>query len=214
MSQRRAEPRQTSRVRPAVGVHQGGKQFESIHRAIAKAALVELSEHGFDRLDAAAVATRAAVSERTVYRHFPTKSELAVAGIMQISTFEGWADGDDAIAARFRRGLAIGAAHRDYLAPVLATSVLNRTREPQLLATLEAHVMKGREEQIDLLIADGQRSGEIRKAVRGSAIAAAIDGLLIAHHRGTHPLGTGKRRVARIFNEIWPLMATDAHLDD
>lgn len=201
-------------LRTGVGIRQGGKQYDSIHRSIAKAALVELSNDGFERLDFREVAERAGVSERTAYRHYPKKIELAIAGIKQMPDYTGWAEGDDSAANRLRRGLAIGAAHRDYLGPVLATSMLNRESEPQLMRTLDEHVLQVRERQIGLFIADGQRSGEIRAGVSATTVSALVDGLLIAHHRGQPSLGTGKTRVNRLFAAIWPLIATDKHLKD
>lgn len=201
-------------LRTGVGIRQGGKQYDAIHRSIAKAALVELSNDGFERLDFRQVAERAGVSERTAYRHYPKKIELALAGIKQMPDYTGWAEGDDSAANRLRRGLAIGAAHRDYLGPVLATAMLNKDSEPELLRTLDEHVLKVREEQIELFLNDGQRTGEIRPGVKASTLAALVDGLLIGHHRGQPSLGTGKTRVNRLFAAIWPLIAAEGHLKD
>lgn len=206
--------RPSGSLRTGVGIRQGGKQYDSIHRSIAKAALVELSIDGFERLDFRRVADRAGVSERTAYRHYPKKIELAIAGIKQMPDYTGWGEGDDAAAERLRRGLTIGAAHRDYLGPVMATAMLNRESEPELLRTLSEHVLSVREQQLQIFLEDGQRSGEIRAEVQASTISALIDGLLLAHHRGKPSLGTGKTRVNRLFDAIWPLIATDEHLDD
>ena len=206
--------RPTKSLRTGVGIRQGGKQYDSIHRSIAKAALVELSIAGFERLDFRRVADRAGVSERTAYRHYPKKIELAIAGIKQMPDYTGWGEGDDAAADRLRRGLTIGAAHRDYLGPVMATAMLNRESEPELLKTLDEHVLAVREHQIQLFLDDGQRTGEIRPDIKASTIASLTDGLLMAHHRGSPSLGTGKTRVNRLFAAIWPLIATDAHLND
>jgi AcrR family transcriptional regulator len=197
-----------------VGIRQGGKQYDSIHRAVAKAALTELATDGFEKLDFAKVAERSGVSERTVYRHYPTKSALGVAAIQQMPDYRGWGDGDDAIADRLRRGLTIGASHRDYLAPVLATASLNRNNAPELMRTLEADILNVRDEQIAKWVDDGKRAKVIRANVDADAVAAALDGILLAHQRGRRGLGTGKVRVERMFKAIWPMIATDPHLND
>lgn len=204
----------TRSLRTGVGIRQGGKQYDTIHRSVAKAALVELASDGFERLDFGKVAIRAGVSERTAYRHYATKVELAVAAIKQMPDYEGWGDGDDSIAERLRRGFAIGAAHRDYLAPVLATAMLNKSSEPSLMRVLNEHVLKVRQRQITLFVEDGQRSGEIREGVSPATVLALLDGLLIAHHRGSPSLGKGKVRIERLFAAVWPLIATPEHLDD
>ncbi|MFA7266094.1 MAG: TetR/AcrR family transcriptional regulator [Candidatus Nanopelagicales bacterium] len=205
---------QAKSLRTGVGIRQGGKQYDAIHRSIAKAALVELSIDGYERLDFRRVADRAGVSERTAYRHYQKKLDLAIAGILQMPDYTGWGEGDDAAADRLRRGLTIGAAHRDYLGPVTATAMLNRESEPELLRALSEHVLSVREQQIAIFLEDGQRAGEIRPDISASTVSALVDGLLLAHHRGRPSLGTGKTRVARLFDAIWPLIATDEHLND
>ena len=43
-----------------------------------------------------------------MYRHYPPKVDLAVAGIGQLATFQGWTDGDDDLPSRIRRAMDIG----------------------------------------------------------------------------------------------------------
>lgn len=204
----------TKSLRTGVGIRQGGKQYDSIHRAVAKAALAELATDGFEKLDFAKVGERAGVSERTVYRHYPTKSALAVAAIEQMPDYQSWGAGDESIADRLRRGLAIGASQRDYLTPVLATASLNRNNAPELMSTLENEVLKVRDSQIAAWVEDGKRAKVIRPNIDPESVSAALDGILLANQRGRRGLGTGKVRVERMFNALWPLIATDKHLND
>lgn len=75
------------------GIRRGGQQYEAIHEALAASALQALAADGYDGVTHAVIAEGAGVSERTAFRHFPTKLELAVAGIQQLPTYEGWLDG-------------------------------------------------------------------------------------------------------------------------
>ena len=75
------------------GIRRGGQQYEAIHEALAASSLQALAADGYDGVIHATIAEGAGVSERTAFRHFPTKLELAVAGIQQLPTYEGWLDG-------------------------------------------------------------------------------------------------------------------------
>ncbi len=48
------------------------------------------------------VAQRAGVTKRTVYRHFPDKESLAIAGIRILPTYEGWGWGRELCVSAWR----------------------------------------------------------------------------------------------------------------
>ncbi len=200
-----------------VGIRRGGAQFESISRALAHSAVQELAENGFQDFAPSSVAARAGVSTRTAFRHYPTKVELAVAGIRSLPTYEGWLSErvpGESMADRLRRGLLIGADHPELLAPVLATCIAHRHTQGELLATLRAHVLEPRRHAIEAFLKEGQQRGEIRPSVSASAMAAADLGTFTASAIGQLPLGRGQRRVDRLFANLWPLIAAEGHLDD
>jgi len=190
------------------GVHRGGRSWERIHHAIADAALVELAAHGYADMAMDAAAAPAGVSERTVYRHFSTKLELALAAIDVLPTYDGWTDGDDDTFDRVKRAVGIGAAHRDLLVPVLATSLVHRNSVPELLHALREHVLKPRRSVIARLIEVGQERGEIHPHVDPEAVAALTTGLLVDHCAGMVDLGEGEVRIHRVVEAVWPLVAT------
>lgn len=199
---------------PSRGIRRGGEQYEAIHAALAESALLALSSDGYDGVLHAAVAEAAGVSERTAFRHYPTKLALAVAGIEQLPTYDGWLDGPGSCADRLRRGLAIGAQYPELIVPVIAACVAQRNAEPELLRTLRAHVLEPRTESIRRFVETGLRSGELREGLTAEAMAAMDLGFFLRSAAGMFPLGRGRARVERLFSEAWPLLAAPGHEDD
>ena len=196
------------------GIRRGGEQYEAIHEALATAALHALAADGYDGVTHAAVAEAAGVSERTAFRHFPTKLELAVAGIEQLPTYEGWLDGPGTCADRLRRGLAMGAQHPESVVPVIAACVAQRNLEPGLLRAVREHVLMPRTDSMRRFVEDGRRSGELRETLTAESMAALDLGLFLRSAAGMFPLGRGSTRVERLFAEAWPLLAAPGHEDD
>lgn len=196
------------------GIRRGGEQYEAIHRSLAASALVTLAEDGYEGVTHAAVADRAGVSERTAFRHFPTKVELAVAGIEQLPTYAGWLDGPGSCADRLRRGLSIGAQHPELIVPVIAACVAQRNVEPELLRVMRQHVLEPRMESMRQFVEDGRRTGELRAGLTEESMAALDLGLFLRSAAGMYPLGRGRTRVERLFSAAWPLLAAPGHEDD
>ena len=196
------------------GIRRGGKQYEAIHQALAAAALHALATDGYDGVIHATVAEAAGVSERTAFRHYPTKLELAVAGIQQLPTYDGWLDGPGSCADRLRRGLAIGAQHPEWVVPVIAACVAQRHLEPELLRAVRQHVLEPRTESMRRFVEEGRRSGELRKTLTAESMAALDLGLFLRSATGMFALGRGSARVERLFAESWPLLAAPGHEDD
>jgi len=196
------------------GIRRGGKQYEAIHEALAASALRALATDGYDGVIHAAVAEAAGVSERTAFRHYPTKLELAVAGIEQLPTYEGWLDGPGSCADRLRRGLAIGAQHPELIVPVLAACIAQRNHEPDLLRAVRDHVLTPRTESMRRFVEDGRRSGELRRSVTAESMASLDLGIFLRSAAGTFAMGRGPARVQRIFAEAWPLLAAPGHEGD
>ncbi len=213
------QTRPTSRKSPVtgVGIRRGGAQYEAIATALAASAAVELAEFGYQDFTPASVAKRAGVSPRTAFRHYPTKLDLALAGIGSLPTYVGWLDeqvAGEPMAERLRRGLRIGAEHPEFLAPILATCIAHRHTQKELLAALRKSVLGPRDRAIAGFLAEGKARGEIRPEVQASAMAAADLGIFTASAIGQLTLGRGQQRVERIFANLWPLIAVASHLDD
>ena len=204
-------------LRTNEGIRRGGKQYESIHHALAQGAAIELAAVGYGDFSPEAVAERVAVSPRTAFRHYETKLALAIAGIESLPTYQGWLDGlepDESLADRFRRGLRTGIDHLPLVAYISATALSHRDARPELLETLRKHVLAPRQRAMARFLKEGQRSGVVRADVTASAMAATDLGLFTLVALGEFKLGRGESRVTRLFQQYWPLMATTAHLND
>lgn len=199
---------------PRKGIRRGGQQYEAIHEALAEAALHALAADGYDGVTHMAVAGSAGVSERTAFRHYPTKLELAIAGIQQLPTYEGWLDGPGTCAERLRRGLSIGAQHPELVVPVISACIAQRNLEPDLLRAVRDHVLMPRTESMRRYVEEGRRSGELRETLTAESMAALDLGLFLRSATGMFALGRGRTRVDRLFSEAWPLLAAPGHEDD
>ena len=199
------------------GVRRGGAQYERIHGDLARAAAAALARRGYGDLAPEAVASEAGVSPRTAFRHYPTKLDLALAGIDALPDYSGWLEevvAGESMADRLRRGLLVGAGHDELLAPVMATCLSHRDEQPELLLQLRRHVLKPRERAIGAFLEEGKARGEIREAVGSTAMSALDVGLFMMGGLGQFPLGRGRRRAQRLFEQIWPVICAPGHEDD
>jgi AcrR family transcriptional regulator len=208
MAVAKREPERTASGRRKVplGVREGGDEWERIHGVLAVTALEVLAERGYADMVMDDVSERAGMSKRTVYRHYPTKLDLAIAAIRKLPTFAGWTDGQDPVVNRVRRMSEIGAAHHPYFAPVLATVVVHRHSVPELLKTMRKYVLEPRERVVRQLIEDGQRRGEIRKEIDPVLAAAMITGQLMDDLTGMHRLPKGAKRGQFALEKTWPML--------
>lgn len=193
--------------RPSPGIRRGGEQYERIHTNLARAALVEVAEHGYSDFSVEMTAERADVGVRTAYRHYESKLELALAAITVMPDYTGWLDGEDSSADRLRRGLIIGASHRQYFAPVLSTCLVHRRTEPALLRLLRSRVLIPRTEAIRIFVAAGISTGDLRADLDPIAFSALETGLQISIAAGSLNVGRGQQRVEALFGLIWPMIS-------
>ena len=77
------------RRRVPLGIREGGEAWEQAHLVLAEQALRLLAEVGYADMKMDDVADAAGMSKRTVYRHYPTKVDLAVAAIGQFPDVPG-----------------------------------------------------------------------------------------------------------------------------
>lgn len=121
--------------------------------------------------------------------------------------YTGWLDGEDSCAQRLRRGLMIGASHRQYFAPVLATCLAHRHTEPSLLRTFRSRVLVPRSEAMRRYISQGVARGELRADVDVTSLHALEIGLQVAIAAGTLHAGRGQHRADTLFDLMWPMIA-------
>lgn len=193
------------RRRVPLGIREGGAEWERLHTRLAVTALAVLAERGYADMVMDEVAERAGASKRTIYRHYPTKVDLAVAAIRQVSTLEGWFDGAGSTEERLARALAIGADRALVFAPVLATALVHRHTVPELLAALREHVLIPRQAAIAGFLADGEAAGDVRPGLDPVAVAALMVGVIVQRLDGTRPQ-RGKAGVRIDLDHIWALL--------
>jgi AcrR family transcriptional regulator len=139
-------------------------------RMLLEAAARAFSEHGIDA-SAEVIARGAGVAKGTLFRHFPAKSDLVGAVFIdrlgQLRTLI-----DEVVATRpaglaavgevMRAGAEVLAADRSFF----DAASLRLAASPELAAEKQAL-----EHSLDVLVARAQRSGEVRRDVRGADVA-------------------------------------------
>ena len=193
------------RRRVPLGIREGGAEWERLHTELAATALEVLAERGYADMVMDEVAERAGASKRTVYRHYPTKVDLAVAAIRQVPTFSGWGAGAGTIAERLARAVAISADRAPVFAPVLATAIVHRNTVPELLAAVRECVLIPRQEGVAAFLAQGVAAGEVRSGLDPLAVAALLAGVITQHMDGTRTVH-GKPGARIDFDQIWALL--------
>jgi AcrR family transcriptional regulator len=144
-----------------------------------------------------------------VYRHYPTKVDLAVAAIHALSGFYELPQAASSARNRLRNYLRTDDERDALFAPVLATVVVNRDTVPELMAAMRERVLLPRRALIERFIQDGKDSGEIRDGVSAEAIAALTTGLYLDDLTGMYPWVGTARKPSRVFDVMWPLIAAD-----
>lgn len=194
----------SGRRRVPLGVREGGEAWDQVHVQLARQALRLIAELGYAGMGMDEVAVAAGASVRTVYRHYASKVDLAVAAIEQLPTMAGWYDGDDAIENRIARAMDIGAAHHEYLVPVLANAIVFRTTVPELLDAIRDHVLLPRRDVIAASVTRAKAAGEIAQDVSPDFVSTLITGELVESFIGIHPLGSTGQRIDDVMRRVWP----------
>ncbi len=199
------EPERTAAGRHVtpLGIRTGGKAWLQIHSTISTASLEVLAESGWGMFTVEAVAELAGVSKRTVYRHYPDKEALAVAGIRLLPTYDGWGLGEGTTYERIKKAVARGGLFPHYLAPVLSTCIVHLDDVPALLETLTRHVLEPHARAFDVGLEDARREGVVKDDIRGFQVDALITGLLLAEYRGIPEMNTPAKRAAVMTDTIW-----------
>ncbi len=205
MVRKNNEPERTAAGRHVtpLGIRTGGKAWLQIHSTVATSALEVLAESGWGMFTVEAVAELAGVSKRTVYRHYPDKESLAVAGIRLLPTYDGWGRGEGTTYERLKKAVARGSLFPHYLAPVLSTCIVHRDDVPSLLETLTRHVLEPHARAFDEGLEDARREGVVKDDIRGFQVDALITGLLLAEYRGIPEMNTPTKRAAVMTDTIW-----------
>jgi AcrR family transcriptional regulator len=198
----------SGRRRSPLGVREGGEAWEQVHVQLAREALRLLAEQGYAGMGMDEVSRAAGASTRTVYRHYATKVDLAVAAIEQLPTMAGWIDGDDTLEDRVRRAISIGEAHHEYLVPVMANAIVFRNTVPELLDAFREHVLAARRRVIDTYVTRDKAAGRIREDVSADVVSAYLTGERVESFVDT-PRGSDDKHLDSAIRQLLPLITPE-----
>ena len=142
-----------------------------------------------------------------MYRHYPDKESLAVAGIRILPTFDGWVRGEGGTRERMKQAVARGKLFPHYRAPVLSTCFVHRDDVPSLLETLNSHVLDPRINAFDEALADARAEGVIKEDIHGFQVDWLVTGLLLAQYRGLLEMNTANKDATVMADTIWTFIS-------
>ncbi|MDO8731947.1 MAG: TetR/AcrR family transcriptional regulator [Actinomycetota bacterium] len=195
------------------GVHTGGAAWTQLHASIAAHALDLLVERGYDGFTVDALAASSGINRRTIYRHYPSLVDLAVAAIRQMPALA-----TDLNRLGTPRDRILAAARESSLLPMrlprlLATVITHAHSTPELLAAVQEHVLKPREAALAQGLEAGKAAGWARPDVQAWELSAFLNGQLINEYLGLVHFDTKAKRAQAIADGIWRLAAIDPDSD-
>ena len=186
-----------------LGIRSGGKAWTRVHSAIAAAALDVLCDQGYGAFTVEAVAEAADVNRRTVYRHYPTKIDLAVSSIRQLPTFAGWIDPTQPVHDQVHAAIKHGRPLGNRTARLLATAVTHQQDAPELLDILRAEILEPRVRVFEEWLVAGKAAGWVRPEVTAWDVMTVTVGLQMVDAGALNGPATNKQR-----NEYWASVMT------
>jgi AcrR family transcriptional regulator len=152
-------------------------------RRILDAAFRQLAEAGYGGMSIEAVAAEAGVAKTTIYRRYPTKTDLAVDALRVEVPFTPPPAGLDARAALelFVRS-AITILIDSGAIRILGTLLVEEVREPGLLEVFRERLIGPRRALVEQMLRRGIERGEIRPDIDPLIVTEMIAGAIFGHH--------------------------------
>jgi AcrR family transcriptional regulator len=172
---------QASDVRDAPPGRKGRPRDQRIDRDITSAALAVLSENGFDRFSVEEVAARASVAKTTVYRRFPTRTELIVGALQRLNDDLPPLPPPGPVRDRLVHVLT-GVRHRMVSSAkgrILTQVVGEIGRDPALVRLVHERVLAPRRALIRSVICDGMAAGELRADIDVDVVIPVLVGPML-----------------------------------
>ena len=138
---------------------------------------------GYGGLSMEAVAAEAGVAKTTVYRRYPTKRDLVVAALGEMTPFEP-ASPDlptrEAIESLARQAITMliesGAVR------ILGSLLVEEQREPGILDVFRQRILGPRREMVVQILRRGIERGEVRPDIDPLVVTELLPGAVFAHH--------------------------------
>ena len=163
-------------------VRKGRPRDARIDRDITAAALAVLSEDGFERFSVEQVACRAGVAKTSVYRRFPSRTDLIVGALERLNDDLPPAPPPGPVRERLVHVLT-GVRER------VATSERGRllmqvvagegSRDPRLVRLVHERVLAPRRQLLRDLVLDGIAGGELRPDIDVEAVIPLLVGPMV-----------------------------------
>jgi AcrR family transcriptional regulator len=199
---------------PIKGVHAGGAAWLQVHASIAAHALQLLSARGFGSFTVDNLAAASGINRRTIYRHYPTRAELAVAAIRQMPMYDpAWSSATGSPRERLRAATRTVSVHPVLLPGLLATAVTHAEDAPELLEAVTDYVLRPRAAFINRLLQEGKDVGWIRPEATEWEVSALINGLLFEEALQLVAFPNRAERADALTDAIWRQVARDPEGD-
>lgn len=192
-------------------------KLDASREAIRSAAIALLREEGYAGCSVSAVAARAGVATGTVYKHFPSKSDLLTEVFRYCAGHEvaiaTEAAGESGSPAERIAAYVETFANRALKSPRLAYALLTEPVDPAVEAERLIY-RRAHRDVIAEIIADGVRSGALPpqnpRYAASAAVGALSEGLVGPLHNGSPEVDTVPSLVLFILRAIGGSDATNA----
>lgn len=165
----------------AAPCRKGRPRDERIDREITSAALAVLSDLGFDRFSVEEVAVRAGVAKTTVYRRFPTRTDLIAGALARLNDDLPPAPAPGPVRDRLVAALAgiRSRVTRSIRGRILLQAVSEGLRDPGLAAIVHQRVLAPRRQLLQDIVDEAIAAGELRADLDPAAALAVLTGPMV-----------------------------------
>ena len=184
----------------------GRPRNEDADREIIAATLRLLAEQGYERTSIEAVAAEADVTRATVYRRYPTKSELVCAAVGCYPGIEDDGEPTDvhAFLVQMMTAFRDGVRECDGVA-ICSTLYLNRHQHPELLEEFTSRVVAPRQLRMRAVLEAAVARGALRAGTDCEMVVAMLFGAGIQRTLTGGDLE--ESWPTRVVDAVWPLLA-------
>jgi len=202
------------RTEPIKGVHAGGAAWLQVHASIAAHALQLLSSRGYGAFTVDNLAAASGINRRTIYRHYPTRAELAVAAIRQMPMYDpAWSSATGSPRERLRAATRTVSAHPVLLPGLLATAVTHTDDAPELLEAVTDYLLRPRSAFIMRLLQEGKDAGWVRPDASEWEVSSLINGLMFEEALNLVTFPNRAQRADALADAIWRQVALEPDSD-
>jgi len=198
------ESREDSRQRP------GRPRNPQADRAILRATLKLLMEHGYAGMSVERVASEAGVGKNTIYRRYASKEELAAAAVRALTddmdpTPDTGSARNDMVEMIIRNQVLL---ERGPGFAMIGALLVEERRNPELFELFRQRIMRPRRDETLMILKRGVERGEIRAdADLEVAIHAIVGAMFMRHIMGEPESREGVEKTVAL---VWSGLAANS----